>query len=286
MQPVYITRAGVLGTLIVLVVAGVCIRLGIWQLDRYDERQAHNAAVAARMAERPLTVDELAGDTAGLLYRTVELAGEFDDARALLLHGRSFRGATGAHVVTPLPTGDGGAAVLVNRGWVPAANPDRVDLASLAGGNAAGRRGVVLPLPRTDDTAGGGPDGADTVARETDERLRRVWYRLDAGRLDRALPYRLSDVYVQLLPGAGGTAQDGDAAQDEGTSQDESIARGGRTPRVAGYPRTLPPPEPDEGPHLGYAIQWFSFAATALIGWTVLAIRRGEVGRRAAATDD
>jgi surfeit locus 1 family protein len=29
-----------------------------------------------------------------------------------------------------------------------------------------------------------------------------------------------------------------------------------------------------EGPHLSYAIQWFSFAAIAIIGFFVVALRR------------
>jgi surfeit locus 1 family protein len=38
-------------------------------------------------------------------------------------------------------------------------------------------------------------------------------------------------------------------------------------------PARLPPPALDEGPHLSYAIQWFSFAAIALIGAAVVAAR-------------
>ena len=34
------------------------------------------------------------------------------------------------------------------------------------------------------------------------------------------------------------------------------------------------PPDLGEGPHLGYAVQWFSFASIALIGWLVLMVRR------------
>lgn len=38
-------------------------------------------------------------------------------------------------------------------------------------------------------------------------------------------------------------------------------------------PARLPPVSLDEGPHLSYAIQWFSFAAIALIGAAVVAAR-------------
>jgi cytochrome oxidase assembly protein ShyY1 len=39
----------------------------------------------------------------------------------------------------------------------------------------------------------------------------------------------------------------------------------------------LTPPPLDEGPHLSYAIQWFAFAAIALIGAGAVAIRRERV---------
>jgi surfeit locus 1 family protein len=38
--------------------------------------------------------------------------------------------------------------------------------------------------------------------------------------------------------------------------------------------RLSPPPFSDRGPHLGYAVQWFSFAAIALVGAPVLVRRQ------------
>ena len=39
----------------------------------------------------------------------------------------------------------------------------------------------------------------------------------------------------------------------------------------------MPAPLPTltEGPHLGYAIQWFTFAIIALAGFVILALREG-----------
>ncbi len=45
-------------------------------------------------------------------------------------------------------------------------------------------------------------------------------------------------------------------------------------PPNRGLPRRWPPPTFDDGPHLSYAIQWFSFALIALVGTAVL-IRKG-----------
>ena len=40
-----------------------------------------------------------------------------------------------------------------------------------------------------------------------------------------------------------------------------------------GYIQRIPPPPLDDGPHLGYAIQWFSFAVIALVGSFVLVVK-------------
>jgi surfeit locus 1 family protein len=40
----------------------------------------------------------------------------------------------------------------------------------------------------------------------------------------------------------------------------------------------LTPPPLDEGPHLNYAIQWFAFAAIALVGAGVVIRQRREAG--------
>ena len=46
------------------------------------------------------------------------------------------------------------------------------------------------------------------------------------------------------------------------------------------------PPELSEGPHLGYAVQWFIFTAIAVVGYPLVlrrvVLRRGKEGRRRA----
>lgn len=64
-------------------------------------------------------------------------------------------------------------------------------------------------------------------------------------------------------------------------------------PAQAGEPRPTPLPEQTEGNHLSYALQWFSFAAIALVGYPLLVHRasrtgggRGETMPRAPGRDD
>jgi surfeit locus 1 family protein len=67
--------------------------------------------------------------------------------------------------------------------------------------------------------------------------------RIDLGRSD--LPYRLLPVYVLLQT---------------------------QTPAQAS-PEVVAPPGFDNGPHLSYAVQWFSFATIAVVGCVVLLVR-------------
>jgi cytochrome oxidase assembly protein ShyY1 len=54
-----------------------------------------------------------------------------------------------------------------------------------------------------------------------------------------------------------------------------------QVPKPARAPRVIPPPEPSEGPHLLYAVQWVLFALMGFGGYVVLA-RREAADRRAA----
>ncbi|HEY8470092.1 MAG TPA: SURF1 family protein [Longimicrobiales bacterium] len=236
MMPLRLTRAGIAGTLLALAAAAVCARLGVWQLDRLAQRREQNAVIAERLARAPLTLQDLPPDTAGLLYRVVTLEGDYDVARSIVLRGRALHGAPGVHVLTPLRL-PGGAAVLVNRGWVPSPDAATVELATIPPPRPGALRGLALPYPAQGDAV------------TEDAGFRRTWTQLDLAALRRQYPYALADFYVQALPPDSGDA--------------------------ASVPRPLAPPELDDGPHLGYAVQWFAFATIALVGWTTLVLRRG-----------
>jgi surfeit locus 1 family protein len=236
-RPISLTPRGIIATLFVFAVAVTCIRLGFWQLDRRKQRAQINAAIESRWTADPVVLDHSPRDTTGWLFRKVSVQGSLDDARSIVLPGHSFRGAPGVHILTPLLLGNG-SAVLVNRGWAPAADGATVELDSLRGDFAGSATGLVLPFP-SGRTASS--DAGTAPAASTDE-FRRVWFAMDEAALRQQFPYELGRVQVQLLPG-------------------DSPAQ---------LPLRLPPPALDPGPHLGYAIQWFSFAVIAVVGWFLL----------------
>ena len=65
-------RIPILPTLLVLIAAGVMVRLGFWQLDRLAQKEAMLAryeAAASRLADAPVELDEERLDQ--FAYRTV-----------------------------------------------------------------------------------------------------------------------------------------------------------------------------------------------------------------------
>jgi len=163
------------------------VRLGIWQLSRLHQRRAANIATIAARSAPPVhvTAGSAGADTLGEHYVVAE--GRYDHAHEILLRGEVLQGAPGVEVVTPLLLADGGPAVLVNRGFLPA--PDAVSAVTDGTQEPGPRavRGLALPL----DTAAGEP---------VEHGGRTTWRRLDIGALRQQLPYPLLPIYILQAP--------------------------------------------------------------------------------------
>jgi surfeit locus 1 family protein len=234
---VVVTRSGIAATVGVFIVVAVCVRLGLWQLDRRDQRLERNAAIVERMAADPVALAATPLDTAGLVHRLAIAEGEFDLDRTIVLGARSHRGTPGVYILTPLRLGDG--AILVNRGWVPSPDAATVELDDVAPPPGGAVSGVLMAFP-------------DVPVQPPAEGFRQRWFRLDGESIRGQYPYRIAPLYLQVTgPPPAATAE-----------------------RSVLVPVPLDDPAPGSGPHLSYAVQWFSFAGIFLLGWIALAIRR------------
>lgn len=106
-------------SLVFLVVFALFIRLGMWQVHRADEKKALQEAQEQRVRDEPVALrgDESSPDD--LRYRRVLVAGEYDAAHQFLLDNQVHAQSPGYHVLTPLRITGSDRAVLVNRGWIP-----------------------------------------------------------------------------------------------------------------------------------------------------------------------
>jgi surfeit locus 1 family protein len=230
---------------VVFLLGALCVRLGIWQLHRLGERRAHNALVEARLAEPAIELSGAIIDAESLLYRHVTARGRFDPAHEVVILNRTHEDEPGVHLVTPLRFADGGGAVLVDRGWIPAEDNTPAGRAAYASEDMVEVRGVVLPAeeePFWTFLADRTPAPGEAPHPE--------WRVLNVAGIQAQVPYPLLPVYLEL-----------------------SEAPEGRQP-LAEFQVDL-----SEGPHLSYAIQWFAFATTAFVGgglWLRRRLKRNE----------
>jgi surfeit locus 1 family protein len=231
-----------LGHVLVVAVCILFVDLGFWQVRRLAERRLENVVVANRLAADPLAIEELVGG-AGTDFDSLE-----------------FRRATAAGEFKP------SEEVLVRSqvhggtaGWhviTPLVLPDgravlvnrgwvplEMDSVPVPAAPATGQVSITGWVNLTRIRQAGG-------ATEPEGRLTRV-ARVDVVRLQQQMPFALLPVYIVA---------------------DET---GEPLPIAAARPDTT-----DEGPHLTYAIEWFSFTVISLVGYFFLlrrAVRRSSV---------
>ena len=238
-------RRWLITTLLVLLGTAFCIRLGIWQLDRLEARRAFNAQVQAMRALPPLNLDQGADEIVqDMEWRAVQVRGHYDFENQIAIRNQYNGGQYGYHLLTPLlldpsilpsVAGQSQAAVLIDRGWIPAdgnSAPDDWRKYDEPGEvNLSGQIRLGHAKPAIGGVADVLPEGGARLA---------IWNNADVARIAVQLPYPILPAYIQL---------DSDAQDTE--------------PPIPFQPEV----ELTEGPHFGYALQWFTFATILFVGY-------------------
>jgi cytochrome oxidase assembly protein ShyY1 len=212
----------------VVVLAGLCTRLGFWQLGKLDDRLAANEVTSRHLAADPVPLSSVLGPgdevRASEEWTRVRATGTYDVEHEVTVTFTTRGGAPGVDVVTPLVQADG-SAVLVNRGWLQTQNnTDRPDVPAPPPGDV-----TVTGWLRQDS-------GADSQAvQPRDGQVRAV----SSEAMAEYVPYDLVDGYVNL--------------RDQDPPAGDALA---------------PEPEPElgQGPHFFYALQWWFFGGLAVLG--------------------
>jgi surfeit locus 1 family protein len=202
--------------------AALTARLGVWQLDRADQKIELHRLLVSRHALPPLSATELARDeerVAAQIDRRVVVEGRWLPKLTIYLDNRAMDDRAGFYAVTPLGLADG-SAVLVERGWVARDPEDRTHI-------------VVRPLP----------SGTVTVEGRIAAHPQRLFAFSSAERgpirqnLDVAAYARETKLELRPLV----------IVQEGGTASD-------------GLLRDWPLPAANVQMHYGYAFQWFSMS--------------------------
>lgn len=250
------SRRWLLATILVVAGVALCVRLGFWQLDRLEKRRAFNARVQAQIDQPSLSLvgDAMnegfynAAELQRMEYRPVTVTGTYDFSQEIAIINQSYGNEWGVHLITPLiisgaSAGSSEQAILVDRGWIPHQDYQSGDWTKFAEPDIVIVHGV-LRRPQIKAEIGGRTDPTPAPG----EAPRAAWNFVNIEQIGKQVSYPLLGAYIQQAP----------------------------DPAWTNLPyRTKPEIEITEGPHLGYALQWFSFAVLLGIGYPFF-IRRQE----------
>jgi surfeit locus 1 family protein len=227
----------IISTILVIVAMGIMIRLGIWQLDRLESRRAFNNRVLEQINQPRLLISgqELETDIAHMEYRQVSVSGEYDHAHQVALRNQHWDNQWGVHLVTPLRIQNSDQYILVDRGWIPSEEYLSGDWSKFDESGLVHVEGVIRASQSQADFG----NRSDPIP-EPGMPVQNAWTFINIDALQAQSPYPFLGAYIQQAPNQ----------------------------TWEGMPiRTQPDIEITEGPHFGYAIQWFSFAAVLGIGY-------------------
>lgn len=231
-----------LPTLGYLVMLMFLIFLGVWQLDRAEQKHTELAQRAAAIEAPVVSLNDKPAESglAAFEFRRARATGVYDTQRQFLLDNQVEDSEVGYRWLVPLRIEGQDQAVLVDRGFLPVGD-DRRQLPAVVieqpeqtvTGQIAPRPTVAMQLGEPSDNPGEWP--------------RRVQY-LDYEYFDSQTPYPLLAGQL-LIEGSLDLAP--------------RIERTGREAWRYGPER-----------HEGYAFQWFSMAAALTVIWLVVNTKR------------
>lgn len=239
----YTFRPSILMTLATVLVMALCIKLGFWQYNKAQAKQALQTQLNARLAEPAVALPDKIEGLDAWRYRRVKFAGTYDTRYQILLDNQVENTVAGYHVLTPIQVEGSKLYVLVNRGWVAGTPNRKAPEVNTPQGKQMIEGDISLPAAKF-FTLEATPD-SDTKS-QAQLWQNHVWQNLDMQRYAKLVPFVVQPFVVQL-----------DVKSEAG-----------------GFVRNWPPPGDRVSMHLGYAYQWFGFALTLLVIYIVLNLKK------------
>lgn len=238
------TPRWIAGHVLFLTLVSIFIRAGFWQADRHHEAVERNARIRAAHEATPVALATLYPEMGAEFaeHHNVVIEGEYEWNDEVLLRGKSAGGRPGYHLLTPLRiTGDSvwnGYSILVERGFVS------YDYKQPPVAEAKPPTGTVSVYGELFENKKRPETGLlFFVPRDPPEGPLTETFWIDEERLGPQMTGNLLPVHVSLRE---------------------------QTPASGPLPEPLLPEQLDNGPHLGYTIQWFGFAIASIIGYFFL----------------
>ncbi|OUS30632.1 hypothetical protein A9Q99_05455 [Gammaproteobacteria bacterium 45_16_T64] len=225
-------------SLFCLVLLSTFVSLGVWQVNRVEEKQQMQAEIEYLMAQPARNLNQTSLDTIAQ-HQKATVTGQFKTEHQFLLDNIIQDGKPGYYVMTPFMIEGTQTSILINRGWVhqgknrqqlPSINTPSETL-TLTGKLANPRSKPVvlgnLDTPKSDQTP--------------------LWFYMDLAYFRLSVDYPVLPLVLRLDPTKNSTLI-----------------------------RHWPEFSAKTGMHIGYAIQWFVFALFVLFAFVGTSVKKEE----------
>jgi len=223
----YVVRVRWLVVCVMVVAIWGCVRLGLWQWHKAEQKQEITRALAHHGdAIQPQSQDlDVSAKVEALHLQTVEFKGHYLPQYAFFLDNQVEQGQAGFDVITPFLLSDQQHVIWVNRGWIA--------------GFADHQQTPTISTAHTEQVVKGLFWQQTKIGFRLDkpgQAWQLVQPVLDFAYLRQHVPYTFPNVILKLAPSAGD-----------------------------GYVRHWDVPAGQVEKHLSYAYQWFGFAVASLV---------------------
>lgn len=230
----YIFRPALWPTIAGLFFFFLTLWLGNWQLSRAEYKRSLQARYDHMQLDGTVRIGAEELNLNDVLFRSVEVRGRFAPEKEIYIDNRVYKTLAGFHVLVPFLLDGTSQYVLVNRGWVPLAGGKRDELPRVKQ-----VEGVVI---------------LRGIATDTRTRYLELNGAAPQGKLWQNLNFEKYREYF-------GKPLQPIVIEQTTDTQD-------------GLVRDWPRPDTGVGTHISYAIQWFGLAATIVVLWIALNIRK------------
>ncbi|UJP05997.1 MAG: SURF1 family protein [Nitrosomonas sp.] len=230
----YCFKSKVWAVLVSITLIAVFISLGNWQLSRAAEKNKQYEELILKSKQPPV---RMAGSLIKLQdyqFREIEAYGEFINDLTIYIDNKVYQGRAGYHVITPFKLKDSNLMVAVNRGWIAVGNDRRMLPKVIKEHGEMRISGMVIS-----------PEIRALEFSKQDAVIGPVWSNFSLQRIQAETGFEFQPLIVLRHK-----------SEDDGLVRDWVRPDSGATK------------------NMGYAVQWFSLAATTLIIFIVLNVKR------------
>ena len=254
------------------------LRAAWWQWDRHVSKLSYIETLQENLSKPVIQINDVLSknnEPETLIFRRVEIAGQYDFKNEMILRNRKHNSLPGVFVITPMKIAGHEKHILVSRGFLPLSlsnpekrklfqKPDEVQFTGLI--KSTVKRRLFAP---EDPPAGRDLPWVD------------AWLRMDLDNMAKQLPYPIEPFFIEIM-----NTEDSTKAQElivrTESDRDEMFFLAGK-----GIP--APPTEKDDlsqypivvfdtvvppTRHLGYVFEWSAMALMTIIIAIILQLRR------------